>query len=83
MTASIIATADAFAALTKRRLSQADSGAIVLMGPVAVSASGESFNLTWKIATQRPSSWRRKMITVLFCRWGYSFQAGEIVSELT
>ena len=58
---------------------QLDSGAIVLMGPVAVSVTGESFNLTSEeIATQLKAE---KMIG--FCSsQGVTNDDGDIVSEL-
>lgn len=54
MTAWITVIAGVSGGLMKTRIHrQLDSGAIVLMGPVAVSVTGESFNLTSEeIATQ-------------------------------
>ncbi|HDJ7854271.1 TPA: amino-acid N-acetyltransferase [Escherichia coli] len=62
---------------------QLDSGAIVLMGPVAVSVTGESFNLTSEeIATQLAIKLKaEKMIG--FCSYqGVTNDDGDIVSEL-
>ncbi|ENN8480650.1 amino-acid N-acetyltransferase [Escherichia coli] len=62
---------------------QLDSGAIVLMGPVAVSVTGESFNLTSEeIATQLAIKLKaEKMIG--FCSFqGVTNDDGDIVSEL-
>ena len=62
---------------------QLDSGAIVLMGPVAVSVTGESFNLTSEeIATQLAIKLKaEKMIG--FCSFqGVTKDDGDIVSEL-
>ncbi|MEX7800061.1 amino-acid N-acetyltransferase [Klebsiella pneumoniae] len=63
---------------------QLDSGAIVLMGPVAVSVTGESFNLTSEeIATQLVSIKLKAEKMIGFCSsQGVYNQAGEIVSEL-
>jgi hypothetical protein len=61
---------------------QLDNGAIVLMGPVAVSVTGESFNLTSEeIATQLAVKLKaEKMIG--FCSRRVYNQDGVIVSEL-
>ncbi|HBE3445556.1 TPA: amino-acid N-acetyltransferase [Escherichia coli] len=62
---------------------QLDSGAIVLMGPVAVSVTGESFNLTSEeIATQLAIKLKaEKMIGFCSCQ-GVTNDDGDIVSEL-
>ncbi|HGX5066442.1 TPA: amino-acid N-acetyltransferase [Escherichia coli] len=62
---------------------QLDSGAIVLMGPVAVSVTGESFNLTSEeIATQLAIKLKaEKMIGFCFSQ-GVTNDDGDIVSEL-
>lgn len=62
---------------------QLDSGAIVLMGPVAVSVTGESFNLTSEeIATQLAIKLKaEKMIGFCFSQ-GVTNDNGDIVSEL-
>lgn len=62
---------------------QLDSGAIVLLGPVAVSVTGESFNLTSEeVATQLAIKLKaEKMIG--FCSFqGVTTQDGTIISEL-
>ncbi|SUH32157.1 N-acetylglutamate synthase [Salmonella enterica subsp. enterica] len=62
---------------------QLDNGAIVLMGPVAVSVTGESFNLTSEeIATQLAVKLKaEKMIGFLFFSGRYNSEGG-IISEL-
>ena len=61
---------------------QLDSGAIVLMGPVAVSVTGESFNLTSEeIATAGHQAEGGENDRLLFVARGLQ-RAGEIVSEL-
>ena len=62
---------------------QLDSGAIVLMGPVAVSVTGESFNLTSEeIATQLAIKLKaEKMIGFCYSQ-GVTNGDGDIVSEL-
>lgn len=62
---------------------QLDSGAIVLLGPVAVSVTGESFNLTSEeVATQLAIKLKaEKMIGFCSSQGVYSAE-GEIVSEL-
>jgi amino-acid N-acetyltransferase len=63
---------------------QLDNGAIVLMGPVAVSVTGESFNLTSEeIATQLAVKLKAEKDDRLFCSsQGVYNQDGVIVSEL-
>ena len=62
---------------------QLDSGAIVLMGPVAVSVTGESFNLTSEeIATQLAIKLKAEKMIGFCCSLPFFIQAGEIVSEL-
>lgn len=62
---------------------QLDSGAIVLMGPVAVSVTGESFNLTSEeIATQLAIKLKAEKMIGFCSSQGVYNQAGEIVSEL-
>lgn len=63
---------------------QLDSGAIVLMGPVAVSVTGESFNLTSEeIATQLVSIKLKAEKMIGFCSsQGVTNDDGDIVSEL-
>jgi len=62
---------------------QLDSGAIVLMGPVAVSVTGESFNLTSEeIATQLAIKLKAEKMIGFCSSQGVYNQAGKIVSEL-
>ncbi|EML9723842.1 amino-acid N-acetyltransferase [Klebsiella aerogenes] len=62
---------------------QLDSGAIVLMGPVAVSVTGESFNLTSEeIATQLAVKLKAEKMIGFCSSQGVYDQHGEIVSEL-
>ena len=62
---------------------QLDSGAIVLMGPVAVSVTGESFNLTSEeLATQLAIKLKAEKMIGFWSSQGVYNQAGEIVSEL-
>ena len=62
---------------------QLDSGAIVLMGPVAVSVTGESFNLTSEeIATQLAIKLKAEKMIGFCSSQGVYNKAGEIVSEL-
>ncbi len=62
---------------------QLDSGASVLMGPVAVSVTGESFNLTSEeIATQLAIKLKAEKMIGFCSSQGVYNQAGEIVSEL-
>lgn len=62
---------------------QLDSGAIVLMGPVAVSVTGESFNLTSEeIATQLAIKLKAEKMIGFCSSQGVYNRAGEIVSEL-
>lgn len=62
---------------------QLDSGAIVLIGTVAVSVSGESFNLTSEeIATQLAIKLKAEKMIGFCSSQGVYNQAGEIVSEL-
>ncbi|MGL4726598.1 MULTISPECIES: amino-acid N-acetyltransferase [Enterobacterales] len=62
---------------------QLDSGAIVLMGPVAVSVTGESFNLTSEeIATQLAIKLKAEKMIGFCSSQGVYDQHGEIVSEL-
>ena len=62
---------------------QLDSGAIVLMGPVAVSVTGESFNLTSEeIATQLASTLKAEKMIGFCSSQGVTNDDGDIVSEL-
>lgn len=62
---------------------QLDSGAIVLMGPVAVSVTGESFNLTSEeIATQLAIKLKAEKMIVFCSSQGVTNDDGDIVSEL-
>ena len=62
---------------------QLDSGAIVLMGPVAVSVTGESFNLTSEeIATQLAIKLKAEKMIGFCSSQGVTNYDGDIVSEL-
>ena len=62
---------------------QLDSGAIVLMGPVAVSVTGESFNLTSEeIATQLAIKLKAEKMSGFCSSQGVTNDDGDIVSEL-
>ncbi|WP_247147267.1 amino-acid N-acetyltransferase [Escherichia coli] len=62
---------------------QMDSGAIVLMGPVAVSVTGESFNLTSEeIATQLAIKLKAEKMIGFCSSQGVTNDDGDIVSEL-
>ena len=62
---------------------QLDSGAIVLMGPVAVSVTGESFNLTSEeIATQLAVKLKAEKMIGFCSSQGVTNDDGDIVSEL-
>ena len=62
---------------------QRDSGAIVLMGPVAVSVTGESFNLTSEeIATQLAIKLKAEKMIGFCSSQGVTNDDGDIVSEL-
>lgn len=62
---------------------QLDSGAIVLMGPVAVSVTGESFNLTSEeIATQLAIKLKAEKMIGFCSPQGVTNDDGDIVSEL-
>lgn len=62
---------------------QLDSGAIVLMGPVAVSVTGESFNLTSEeIATQLAIKLKAEKVIGFCSSQGVTNDDGDIVSEL-
>ena len=62
---------------------QLDSGAIVLMGPVAVSVTGESFNLTSEeIATQLAIKLKAEKMIGFCSSQGVFNKAGDIISEL-
>ncbi|EHZ8053902.1 TPA: amino-acid N-acetyltransferase [Escherichia coli] len=62
---------------------QLDSGAIVLMGPVAVSVTGESFNLTSEeIATQLAIKLKAEKMIGFCSSQGVTNNDGDIVSEL-
>ncbi|EGI7093659.1 amino-acid N-acetyltransferase [Escherichia coli] len=62
---------------------QLDSGAIVLMGPVAVSVTGESFNLTSEeIATQLAIKLKAEKMIGYCSSQGVTNDDGDIVSEL-
>ncbi len=62
---------------------QLDSGAIVLMGPVVVSVTGESFNLTSEeIATQLAIKLKAEKMIGFCSSQGVTNDDGDIVSEL-
>lgn len=62
---------------------QLDSGAIVLLGPVAVSVTGESFNLTSEeIATQLAIKLKAEKMIGFCSSQGVTNNNGDIVSEL-
>ena len=62
---------------------QLDSGAIVLMGPVAVSVTGEIFNLTSEeIATQLAIKLKAEKMIGFCSSQGVTNDDGDIVSEL-
>lgn len=62
---------------------QLDSGAILLMGPVAVSVTGESFNLTSEeIATQLAIKLKAEKMIGFCSSQGVTNDDGDIVSEL-
>ncbi len=62
---------------------QLDGGAIVLMGPVAVSVTGESFNLTSEeIATQLAIKLKAEKMIGFCSSQGVYNEDGQIVSEL-
>ncbi len=62
---------------------QLDSGAIVLMGPVAVSVTGESFNLTSEEIATQPAIKLKAEKMIGFCSsQGVTNDDGDIVSEL-
>lgn len=62
---------------------QLDSGAIVLMGPVAVSVTGESFNLTSEeVATQLAIKLKAEKLIGFCSSQGVTNDDGSIVSEL-
>ena len=62
---------------------QLDSGAIVLMGPVAVSVTGDSFNLTSEeIATQLAIKLKAEKMIGFCSSQGVTNDDGDIVSEL-
>ncbi|EGI3767214.1 amino-acid N-acetyltransferase [Escherichia coli] len=62
---------------------QLDSGAIVLMGPVAVSVTGESFNLTSEeIATQLAIKLKAEKMIGFCSSQGVTNDDSDIVSEL-
>ena len=62
---------------------QLDSGAIVLMGPFAVSVTGESFNLTSEeIATQLAIKLKAEKMIGFCSSQGVTNDDGDIVSEL-
>lgn len=62
---------------------QLDSGAIVLMGPVAVSVTGDSFNLTSEeIATQLAIKLKAEKMIGFCSSQGVTDDDGDIVSEL-
>ncbi len=62
---------------------QLDSGALVLMGPVAVSVTGESFNLTSEeIATQLAIKLKAEKMIGFCSSQGVTNDDGDIVSEL-
>lgn len=62
---------------------QLDSGAIVLLGPVAVSVTGESFNLTSEeVATQLAIKLKAEKMIGFCSSQGVTTQDGTIISEL-
>ncbi len=62
---------------------QLDSGAIVLLGPVAVSVTGESFNLTSEeVATQLAIKLKAEKMIGFCASQGVTNAQGTIVSEL-
>ncbi len=62
---------------------QLDSGAIVLLGPVAVSVTGESFNLTSEeIATQLAIKLKAEKMIGFCSSQGVYNEDGQIVSEM-
>ncbi len=62
---------------------QLDSGAIVLLGPVAVSVTGESFNLTSEeIATQLAIKLKAEKMSGFCSSQGVYNDDGQIVSEM-
>ncbi|EJI9012345.1 amino-acid N-acetyltransferase [Escherichia albertii] len=62
---------------------QLDNGAIVLLGPVAVSVTGESFNLTSEeIATQLAIKLKAEKMIGFCSSQGVTNDDGDIVSEL-
>jgi amino-acid N-acetyltransferase len=62
---------------------QLDGGAIVLTGPVAVSVTGESFNLTSEeIATQLAIKLKAEKMIGFCSSQGVTNELGDIVSEL-
>lgn len=62
---------------------QLDSGAIVLMGPVAVSVTGESFNLTSEeIATQLAIKLKAEKMIGFCSSQGVTNEQGTVISEL-
>ncbi|WP_035340321.1 MULTISPECIES: amino-acid N-acetyltransferase [Dickeya] len=62
---------------------QLDSGAIVLLGPVAVSVTGESFNLTSEeVATQLAIKLKAEKMIGFCASQGVTNEEGVIVSEL-
>ncbi|MCG8707248.1 amino-acid N-acetyltransferase [Brenneria sp. 4F2] len=62
---------------------QLDNGAIVLLGPVAVSVTGESFNLTSEeVATQLAIKLKAEKMIGFCSSQGVTNEEGKIVSEL-
>ena len=62
---------------------QLDNGAIVLMGPVAVSVTGESFNLTSEeIATQLAVKLKAEKMIGFCSSQGVTDEMGNVISEL-
>ncbi len=62
---------------------QLDSGAIVLLGPVAVSVTGESFNLTSEeIATQVAIKLKAEKMIGFCSEQGVSDDDGNVISEM-
>ncbi|MDU5847776.1 MAG: amino-acid N-acetyltransferase, partial [Cronobacter sakazakii] len=62
---------------------QLDSGAIVLLGPVAVSVTGESFNLTSEeVATQLAIKLKAEKMIGFCSSQGVMSDDGDIISEL-
>lgn len=62
---------------------QLDNGAIVLMGPVAVSVTGESFNLTSEeIATQLAIKLKAEKMIGFCSSQGVTDELGNVISEL-